>query len=105
VEDPMKVMSQKLAEIEQLLEKDDIEWKLGPVPDGDEYETQTYTFSSDGWTLVVASFSIEDQGFPKGSRGHDGLARGDGFVIRLTRELAKLALAKAEVALGSKSDG
>jgi hypothetical protein len=41
-----------------------------------------------GWTLLIVSFSIEDQGFAKGTRGHDGTAVLDGVVVHLGHELA-----------------
>ena len=44
-----------------------------------------------GWSLLVVSFGIEDQGFPSGSRGYDGTAWRDGAVVHLSRELAEKA--------------
>lgn len=48
------------------------------------------------WTLV--SFSIEDQGFPPGSRGYDGVVAKDGTVCRMTRAFATQAAHYAEKA-------
>jgi len=52
--------------------------------------------STTGWTYIVASFDIEPQGFPPGTRGHDGTARRGGVILRLTRELAEKAFRLAE---------
>lgn len=48
-----------------------------------------------GWSYVLCSFDVSDQGFPRGTRGHDGTARKGGIVLRLTRRLARLAYRKA----------
>jgi len=48
-----------------------------------------------GWCVTVTSFDIAPQGFPPGSRGHDGAAARRGLMIRLTRDLAKKAYAVA----------
>jgi hypothetical protein len=47
------------------------------------------------WNITVSSFSIEEQGFPVGSRGYDGfctfLYNGAPIVLRLPHELAEFA--------------
>lgn len=58
-------------------------------------QSDLYTGSADGWFFTVCDFDIEDQGFPKGSRGYDGAGRSDGTVLHLTRELAQRAFEKA----------
>lgn len=72
-------------------------WKpLTSAPPG----SQAYTGQADGWTFNIVAFSIEDQGFPKGSRGFDGsgtiVLGGRGTMLRLTRELAEKAVKLAE---------
>ena len=39
--------------------------------------------------FVLASFDIEKQGFPAGSRGYDGTYTNEGLIIRLTQEQAQ----------------
>jgi hypothetical protein len=63
--------------------------------------SQGYTGSANGWDFIVMAFSIEDQGFPPGSRGFDGAGTivhgvGAGTIMRLTRELAEKAYRLAE---------
>jgi hypothetical protein len=84
-----------LREVEECAK--DARWKAGDV----ECQDQTAkSFSADvpNWTLLVISFDIEPQGFPKGSRGYDGTAvRGNPpLVLRLTRELAERLFKQAE---------
>jgi hypothetical protein len=52
---------------------------------------------ANGWHFVITDFDLEDQGFPKGSRGCDGGARNStkGQVMHLTRELAQRGMAAA----------
>jgi hypothetical protein len=98
------IMEQALKDIEALLEGK-LKWTRGPEPNPNKHDTQTYSTTEGDWTLVVASFSIEAQGFAKGSRGYDGMARGHGIVLHLPRELARAALASAEASLGERDDG
>lgn len=49
-----------------------------------------------GWHFVVASFDIEPQGFPPGSRGYDGAASNGSTIVRFTPELAEQAFKIAE---------
>lgn len=69
--------------------------------DGPARETNTvgvlfYEGSTSRWHFMVCSFETESQGFPPGSRGHDGAATKQGVVLHLTRELAKRAVSLAE---------
>lgn len=59
------------------------------------HDPRFYTGSADGWFFTVCDFSIEEQGFPKGSRGYDGAGRSDNMVLHLTRELAQRAVERA----------
>lgn len=54
-----------------------------------DHDAVAYRGRGDGWEFLVVSFSIEDQGFPKGSRGWDGTGRKKSTVLHLTRELAE----------------
>ncbi len=65
-------------------------WQYHDVPDEDP-TARSYSADAPNWTLLVVSFDIEKQGFPKGSRGYDGTAvRGNPpLIMRLTRELAE----------------
>jgi hypothetical protein len=58
---------------------------------------RAYKGSANGWTFLVVSFSIEDQGFPKGSRGYDGTGTRSAMgmpvtVMHLPRDLAEKAV-------------
>lgn len=57
-----------------------------------------YEADKDGWHFVIASFDIESQGFPPGTRGYDGAARNEekAIVLRLTRELSEKFYKAAE---------
>jgi hypothetical protein len=51
------------------------------------------------WRFVVVEFSIEDQGFPAGSKGYDGtVTSSEGVVMRLTRAQAERAFKRAKAA-------
>lgn len=76
-------------------------WQRMPLLKGVPAGTQGFMGSANGWRFIIMSFSIEDQGFPPGSKGYDGTgsltAAGSGPVIlRLTRPLAELACKLAE---------
>ena len=87
-------MKQILNEIQALLSK--LTWKSTPAPASDIHGPSAFTGSNDEWEITVIDFSIEDQGFPEGSRGYDGAARKGTLVIRLTRELAQEAFETAK---------
>ena len=59
---------------------------------------RAYTGDAEGWRVLVVSFSIEDQGHPKGARGYDGtvVRSAPPVVVRLTRELAEKLFKLAE---------
>lgn len=54
-----------------------------------EIESDFYKGENNEWKIVVARFSIEDQGFPKGSFGYDGCIVYKKMIIRMTRELSE----------------
>lgn len=66
------------------------------------YKMRAFVGTADGWHFVITDFSIEDQGFPEGSRGVDGAANNHEkvLVLHLTRELAQKGLNLALVATG-----
>ena len=63
----------------------------------DALSARGYTGSADGWSFGVADFSIENQGFPAGSRGYDGAAthRQKGILFHLTQDMAERAVKAA----------
>jgi hypothetical protein len=68
-----------------------IKWEMLPIKDHPEAMGYTGTYGrSPLWRFVVASFDIENQGFPPGSKGYDGTATdlSSGRVIHLPRETA-----------------
>lgn len=73
-------------------------WTKLDAPPEAPPDIELFNGSAEGWTLTAASFSIEDQGFPPGSRGYDGAATSTtkGVVVRLTREQAEKACEKAK---------
>jgi len=79
-----------------------ITWTEQPF-DGDAentHDAKGYVGVVGNWRIVIASFDIEDQGFPPGSRGHDGTAVMGGSIIRLTRDQAKAFCLDAEENVG-----
>jgi len=75
-----------------------ITWTEQPF-DGDaenRHDARGYVGVQGRWRIVVASFSIENQGFPPGSRGYDGTAMEGGSIIRLTRDQAETLCLDAE---------
>ena len=85
-----------LAEIEADLPT--AKWALidGPARETNTTGVLLYEGSTNRWRFTVCSFETESQGFPPGSRGHDGAATKPGVVLHLTRELAKRAVELAE---------
>ena len=69
-------------------------WESKEAPDG--LDAKAYKGTSSRWEFVVVDFSIEDQGFPKGSRGYDGVARLGEVILHLPREVAEAAFRFAE---------
>ena len=82
-----------LAEASQALEQV-VNWKPGPLPPEDCYQTRCFVGSTETWSFVIMDFSIESQGFPSGSRGADGAATcmSKSLVLHLSRELAQRGL-------------
>ena len=74
------------------------DWVLQPGIENDEtHDARVWKgHGPHGWVFTVISFSIEDQGFPPGSRGVTGAARKENVVMHLTRELADKAIKLAE---------
>ncbi len=58
-------------------------------PPAERPDARGYTHQEGEWTVVVFRFSIEDQGFPKGSVGYDGAVRQKHYIIHCTREYAE----------------
>lgn len=84
-----------LKEIEQVLPT--VTWKESACSgEAAEYAARFHEGAVDGWHFVLCTFSIEDQGFPAGSRGWDGTARKGSVVLRLPHELANKAVQLAE---------
>ena len=82
------------------------DWRETPVLDEEvrKHGVRTVEGKANNWHFVLVSFSIEDQGFPAGSRGYDGTARKDTarkdiVVLRLPREVVRRAFEMAEHAL------
>lgn len=74
----------------------------GAGPEVRAYKTRAFIGSAGGWNFVIVDFDIEDQGFPPGTRGYDGVARhdGNGVVLHLPRELAQKGLAAVTAICG-----
>lgn len=88
-------MSQLLREIDECASR--ASWKgTGPIDPESDPTAKSFSAEVDGWVLMVISYDIEPQGFPKGSRGYDGTAVRAGLVMRLTRELAEKIYKAAE---------
>jgi len=66
------------------------------------YKMRAFVGTADGWHFVITDFSIEEQGFPPGSRGYDGAARHaeKGLVLHLTREMSQKGLERALATTG-----
>lgn len=79
--------------IAQLI-RDGIDWTEQPV-DEQHNAARGFIGIAKNWRFVVASFSIERQGFPQGSRGYDGTAMADGAIIRLPRPQAQMLVEDA----------
>jgi hypothetical protein len=90
--DPATEMRDLLAEIDRVLPM--VKWKRckdnRTTPPSEFFEGTTHE-----WYFVSASFSIEEQGFPPGSRGYDGIGRKGSTVIRFTRPLAERVFKEA----------
>ena len=83
------------------------QWKEIETPTGDAICYQGS--APNDWHFVMVSFSIENQGFPKGSRGYDGTISRDGTLtrrgafVRMTREMAEEVYKIAEKRLENNS--
>lgn len=86
-----------LSEIERVLPS--VTWRSISIEDtGIDIRTKPvgYAGTIGDWRFVAVSFGIEDQGFPKGTRGYDGAATKSGVVCRFTREIAERAFKLAQ---------
>lgn len=89
------MMQHLLAEAVSVLPR--MKWMTLSIPDDMPDKTaKSYMGTADAWVITVISYDIENQGFPPGSRGYDGVGRRGGFVLHLTRELAEQAFKLAE---------
>lgn len=75
-------------------------WRRDPrenEPSVTPYATRAFVGDAAGWRFVITDFSIEDQGFPPGTRGWDGAAicAEQHLVLHLTRDMAKKGLDRA----------
>lgn len=81
-------------EILEAAEALEIEYKLENIAPG----ARAYVARNDEWSILVAEFSIEDQGFPPGTVGYDGtvLWRKDGgWVVHMPRDVAERIFKRA----------
>jgi hypothetical protein len=81
-----------LEEIEKILPL--VAWRRTDGPK--DHDAKYFMGNHSGWLITAISFDIEDQGFPKGTRGYDGAAASGKVLMRLTRELAEKAIKLAE---------
>jgi hypothetical protein len=91
--DSIELMAIWMAELEKLIAAGGIEW----MEEIDHEDARFFIGKKDDWAILVVPFSIEDQGFPVGSRGYDGTAtnRAEGVVMRLTRGQAEVLYSDA----------
>lgn len=59
------------------------------------HDAVAYSASLGEWHVMVVSFEIESQGFPKGSVGYDGIVRKGYDIVRMTRDVAERIFKKA----------
>lgn len=76
--------------------KQGITWVKQPFPEGTPHDAQGYIGIVTKARFVLASFDIEHQGFPPGSRGYDGTCTVDSTIQRLTRAQAQHLFDDAE---------
>ena len=76
------------------VESVDFLWTMANAPP--VHETVAYEAVKEEWVVIVARFSIEDQGFPAGSVGYDGCLRKGMNIVRMTRDLAERLWKKAD---------
>ena len=90
----VQAINEILKEVENSIPK--VKWVSRSAPDDPSNPVYYMGDAPNGWKFLVASFDIADQGFPPGSRGHDGTASAKGTIMRLTPELAQQAFQTAE---------
>jgi hypothetical protein len=94
----LQVQKESLMNINQTIEDSvakGIDWKEKDI-DNNSYNTKCYIGTVSKSRFLVASFDIEDQGFPPGSRGYDGSHTKRNTITRLTREQAERLCKDAE---------
>lgn len=83
-----------LTQIESALDR--VSWSFLDAPNDHEHDAVFYVGTTvEGWRFTVASFDVSEQGFPPGTRGHDGACVMGGVVVRMTRDLAEKAFRAA----------
>lgn len=83
-----------LREVDQAI----LDAKWVAVPEFEDHPgTRGFTGVTTGWILTAVCFPIEDQGFPPGSLGYDGVAScfRPAAVVHMTREQAQRAVERA----------
>lgn len=92
-----KEMQDLLHELKTILENEPLPWVQMEMPTNPDDARGFQAQQPQGWSFIVVDFDITSQGFPPGSRGHDGTAHhvSRGLIMRLTRELSAYAFGKA----------
>lgn len=85
-------------QIDEYIEKG-IQWLEQPFPEDAPHDAKGYIGIVTQARFVLASFDIEHQGFPPGSRGYDGTCTIGSSIIHLTREQAQRLCKDAEASL------
>ena len=88
-----------LRELDEVLPT--VEWKTVATPPGhgaEKYDAVFWEAHHPPWNMSLVDFDIEEQGFPKGSRGQDGAAMNSEklTLVRMTREMAEKAVVRAK---------
>lgn len=80
-------------------------WRRQDLVGDKDVKATVYVAKEDDWNVVVTAFSIEDQGFPPGTLGYDGMIRHGATIIHMTREVAESVFRKAEAASSNHPPG
>jgi hypothetical protein len=102
---PLEQMKEVLREAGEALEKVTA-WRRDTTaeqaPQISHLKMRAFVGTFHSWRFVITDFSIEDQGFPEGSRGVDGAVSNTNrnLILHLTREMAQRGLELALKALG-----
>jgi hypothetical protein len=98
----MVTQEETMGLLKQLAEQaEKIQWtadNLGGEVTRNDPSARAFTGKVEGWHVLVVSFSIENQGYPRGSRSYDGtgVRKQPPVVLRFTRELAEKLFKVAE---------